>query len=81
MIALTSGWLANPSVPAGTEVERHLGFCDFSVQGLEMNAAAQPFRFYLLKRVQDEYQSLGEAARRSVFELLQACGMEILCCS
>ena len=43
-----------------------------------MNAAAQPFRFYLLKRVQDEYQSLGEAARRSVFELLQACGMEVL---
>ena len=34
--------------------------------------------FYLLKRVQDEYQSLGEAARRSVFELLQACDMEIL---
>ena len=57
-------WLANnPNVPSGTEVERHLGFCDFSVQGLEMNAAAQPFRFYLLKRVQDEYQSLGEAAR------------------
>ena len=72
-------WLAaNPSVPAGTEVERHLGFCDFSVQGLEMNAAAQPFRFYLLKRVQDEYQSLGEAARQSVLELLKACDMEIL---
>jgi hypothetical protein len=72
-------WLAeNPDVPSGTEVERHLGFCDFSVQGLEMNAAAQPFRFYLLKRVQDEYQSLGEAAQRSVLELLKACDMEIL---
>ena len=77
--ACINEWLAdNPSVPSGTEVERHLGFCDFSVQGLKMNAAAQPFRFYLLKRVQDEYQSLDEAARQSVVQLLQACDMEIL---
>jgi glutathione S-transferase len=73
-------WLAKqPDLAAGTEVQRGVGFGNFELRGISVDALAQPFRFYLLKRVQDYYQSLGESQRKEVEELLAACDMsEIL---
>jgi glutathione S-transferase len=63
----------------GTEVVRGVGLCPFEVRGVKVNALAQPFRFYLLGRVQSEYESLGENDRKDVEAMLAASDMtEIL---
>lgn len=63
----------------GTQVVRGVGLGSFELRGATVNALAQPFRFYLLKRVQDEFESLGEQDQHSVADLLSACDMtEIL---
>ena len=36
---------------------------------------AQPFRFYVLKRVQDEFETLDEEAKKAVAAMLAACNM------
>jgi len=59
----------------GTQVERGVGLGSFELRGATVNALAQPFRFYLLKRVQDEFDSLGEQDRNSIADLLSACDM------
>ena len=43
--------------------------------GVAINALAQPFRFYLLKRVQDEFESLDKQQQDEVTSLLDACQM------
>ena len=73
---LINQWLdENRGTPALTEVERGLGNCEFDVDGTRISAMAQPFRFYVLKRVQDEYDALDEKDRRDVDSLLAACDM------
>jgi len=63
----------------GTQVIRGVGPGTFELRGVTVNALAQPFRFYLLKRVQDELDSLSEQDKNDVAELLSACDMaEIL---
>jgi hypothetical protein len=59
----------------GTEVVRGVGMGTFEVRGVTINALAQPYRFYLLRRVQDEYASLDETAQKDVDALLAACDM------
>ena len=72
-------WLVNnKEVSSGTEVERGLGMCRFLVDGCEMEALAQPFRFYVLKLVQDAYEGMNETDRGQVDELLDACDMRDL---
>ena len=39
---------------------------------------AQPFRFYVLSRMQDEYDALNEKDRQDVDSLLAACNMREL---
>ena len=48
------------------------------MRGITINALAQPYRFYLLKRVQDEYATLDESAQKDVAELLTACDMSTM---
>ena len=62
----------------GTEVERGVGLGTFAVRGVTINALAQPYRFYLLKRVQDEYASLDDQDRKDVDSMLTACDMSAL---
>jgi hypothetical protein len=62
-------------VPA---VVRSVGLGSFNVRGITINALAQPYRFYLLKRVQDEYATLDESAQKDVAELLTACDMSTM---
>lgn len=72
-------WLdANKGVPAGTEVERGLDNCQFEVAGSRFDAVAQPFRFYVLKRMQDVYEALSESEQEDVRQLLAACDMSDL---
>ena len=69
-------WLAQQdSLAAGTEVMRGVGLAPFTVEGTTINALAQPYRFYLLTRVQDEVSGLSESARAEVLELLERCEM------
>ena len=74
--ACINDWLANnPDLPSGTEVERGVGMCSFEVEGTPVSAVAQPFRFYVLKRVQDEFEALDEKEQDDVAALLAACDM------
>ncbi len=59
----------------GTECARGVGMANFQLRGVTINALAQPFRFYLLKRVQDEFESLDEEQQIEVSSLLDACHM------
>jgi len=69
-------WLAQQdNLPAGSEVVRGVGFGSFELRGVTINALAQPYRFYLLKRVQDEYAALNDSDKNDVVELLTACNM------
>ena len=47
----------------------------FDLMGTTVSALAQPFRFYLLKRVQDEFDALDERDQQAVGALLDACDM------
>ena len=69
-------WIADqPQLPSGSTAERVVGQADFEVRGTSISAWAQPYRFFLLQRVQDEFASLDEASQQSVRELLTACDM------
>ena len=67
--------LASENPAAGSVAQRFSGFANFEVKGEAMRAEAQPFRFYLLKRVQGEYEQLNESDRGDVTELLERCDM------
>ena len=74
--ARVNQWLAeHPDVPAGTEVDRGLGLCHFTVGDNTISTEAQPFRFYLLKRVQDAFAAMAENDQTEVANMLNACGM------
>jgi len=73
-------WIAQqPSLPANAIAERGVGMCTFNVQGASITALAQPYRFYLLGRVQQAFERLEQAQQDEVAALLSACNMsEIL---
>lgn len=69
-------WLEqNPDLAPGSEVERGAGTATFDLQGTPSSAIAQPFRFYLLKRVQDDFEALSAQDQKEVAALLAACDM------
>ncbi len=70
-------WLDDQTeLSAGTTAERTVGFCSFEVDGVTVNAIAQPYRFFLLARVQEEVRALKDADRSDVMALLAACDMD-----
>ena len=72
-----NAWLADQGELApGTAAERGLGLASFEVRGETLNALAQPFRFYLLQRVQDAFEGMGADDQRTVRDLLGECGLE-----
>lgn len=72
-------WLSEQNeLSAGTELERGVGFASFEVRGTKISALAQPYRFFLLKRVQDGFTRLDAAAQQEVQTLLSACDMSEL---
>ena len=73
-------WLAGQAeLPAGTTAQRVVGHATFEVQGTTITAWAQPYRFFLLQRVQDEFVQLDDVSQEAVRAMLTACDMaEIL---
>ena len=77
--ATINQWLEeNPAMPSNTVAERHVGFTEFKVRESKIQAIAQPYRFYLLSRMQDFVDALPVQQKTSVQELLQQCGLESL---
>ena len=75
-----NAWLEAQGDLDGTNVARFVGEdATFEVRGVQMKTWSQPFRFYLLKRVQDEFESLGGADKEAAKALFDAIDMaEIL---
>ena len=70
-------WLEeNQAMPSNTVAERHVGFTEYDVMGTKVQAIAQPYRFYLLGRMQDYIDSLPEPEKTDAQKLLQQCGMD-----
>lgn len=74
--ACINGWLAEQTdLEPGSQVARSAGTCSFEVRGTHVSAIAQPYRFYLLKRVQEAYEALSDADRADVDAMLEVSGM------
>jgi glutathione S-transferase len=74
-----NGWLADNKPEAGTPAVGRLaqapGTATFELRGKTIEALAQPHRFYLLQRVQDDYASLSEIDKVGVDAVLGESGM------
>jgi len=74
--ACINNWIAHQaSLLPGTEVVRGVGQARFELRGTTVTALAQPYRFYLLQRVQDLFESLTGAEQHNVRSLFDACDM------
>jgi hypothetical protein len=74
-----NGWLAENKPEAGAPAVGRLaqapGTATFVSRGETIEALAQPHRFYLLQRVQDDYVSLSETEKAAVDAVLSKSGM------
>jgi glutathione S-transferase len=72
-------WLAEHNPETGSAAVGRLAFAmgsgDFTVRGQSISALAQPYRFYLLQRVQAIHAGLASSDQASVEQMLQDCGM------
>ena len=69
-------WLKNQEdLPSPSTAARGVGIAPFEVRGNTINALAQPYRFYLLQRVQDAFAALSETDQANVKSMLSTCGM------
>lgn len=68
-------WLATENPEPGTPVQRGVGLCEFECEGATFKALAQPYRFYLLARLQHAFQALPETEQQTVRIMMEAGGM------
>jgi glutathione S-transferase len=77
-----NGWLDENNPEAGAPAVGRLaqapGTATFDLRGETIEALAQPHRFYLLQRVQDDYRALSEPDKAKIDDLLQAAGMKAI---
>jgi len=52
--------------------------CRFEADGVQISSVAQPFRFYLLERLQRIYEDADELEQISILKLLKSCDMHSL---
>jgi len=72
-------WLKEQeNLEAGTTAGRGLGFATFEIDSVTVTALAQPYRFYLLKRAQDEFEQMSETDKNETLALLDRCNMRDL---
>lgn len=71
----TNQWLADNAIDSGQKAERFVGIAAFEVQGQAMHAAAQPYRFYLLQRVQDCFAAMSNVEQTQCRSILEECAM------
>lgn len=70
-----NAWLAEQGDVTGNTIERGIGFGEFELRGKPISALAQPYRFYRLKRAQDEYDAMGADDKKALEAVLEACNM------
>jgi len=77
-----NAWLAESQPEAGAPAVTRLGGgagnAEFSLRGQTISALAQPYRFYLLQRVQALYTAMAAEDQASVRRMLDACDMSEL---
>ncbi len=73
--AAINRWLASHDVRSQSECRRYAGNAIFEVEGVTLRTKAQPFRFYLLQRLQHWFDSMQTADQESARALLIKCGM------
>ncbi|WP_438952582.1 glutathione S-transferase N-terminal domain-containing protein [Porticoccus sp.] len=77
-----NAWLAQNQPQAGEpavgRLAQAMGTAEFTLRGETITALAQPYRFYLLQRVQSIYTDLDSMGRAAVEEMLDACGMSAI---
>lgn len=70
-------WLTEQTdLQQGATADRAIGVCEFEAAGQSFKAIVQPYRFYLLQRVFDHFDGLGESEQLLIVDLLKRCGME-----
>lgn len=74
-----NAWLAanrpEAGAPAVGRLAQGIGTAGFTLRGQPVTALAQPYRFYLLQRVQDSYAAMSPEEKSRVDDLLESCGM------
>lgn len=71
-----NGWLEGQTELApGTECARGVGMGSFELRGVEIQALAQPYRFYLLERFQSAYANLSKTDAFEMDNILTRAGM------
>ncbi len=69
-------WIAaQETLEPGTPIERGVGFGAFDLRGVTCHAMSQPYRYYLLSRVQSAFEAMSPEEQESVRSLLDACDM------
>ena len=71
-------WLADNNPASGDKIERGVGFGEFQVRDTKITALAQPWRFFLLARMQKAFNELDNAPKEEVRSLMQELGLESL---
>ena len=71
-------WLVENTPEAGAAADRMLGECEFSVRGHSIKSVSQPYRFFLLQRVQSSYEAMCAGDQAAVEKMLVDCGMEAI---
>ena len=74
--ATINEWLAEqPMLADGETAQRGVGMATFDIEGRTISALAQPYRFYLLQRVQAEFDAASDADQAEIKQLLASCNM------
>lgn len=68
-------WLSENDPEPGSKAERSYGFAQFEVRGTPVGASAQPYRFFLLQRVQQIYDAMDQATRAEMDAILDAANL------
>jgi glutathione S-transferase len=68
-------WLAQNKPQDGQKAERFVGMANFEVRGQKMTAVAQPYRFFMLQRVQEFYAHLEADNKTAMDDILAKCGL------
>jgi hypothetical protein len=69
-------WLeGQKDLEEGAVLERGVGMCRFELRGTTINALAQPYRIFLLQRLQDACAAMPGGDRQKVQEILEEVGL------
>ncbi len=71
-------WLADNNPAPGDQVERGVGFGEFDLRGTKVNALAQPWRFFLLARMQKAFNEMDETSKAEAHALMREVGLDEL---